>query len=45
MEVSEPQDGNMLKFGDGFVGGCGFFELLFSGCYCCGCSQINADKE
>lgn len=39
MTVKEPQDGNMTDFDNGFVEGCGFFELVFTGC--CG----NADKE
>lgn len=32
MTVSEPQDGNVIDLDDGFMGGCGFFELLFTAC-------------
>lgn len=45
MTVSEPQDWNMLDFDHRFVGECCFFELLFTGCWCCENCQINADED
>lgn len=46
MAVSEPHDGNMIDFDERFVGECGFFELSFTGCWCCeNCQQKMADKE
>lgn len=43
MTKSEPQDGNM--FDDGFVGGCGVFETLFTSCCCFKNFKINADNK
>lgn len=43
--VRQPRDGNMSDPGHGFVGGCGFFELLFPSCCFWENCQINADKD